>query len=381
MTPDEKLTQLSTANSGATRTKWALEQKKKGKKVIGVIDQHIPEELIHAAGMLPYRITGTWKDAVPLAQIHLHPMSDKHCQHVLESVMEGELDFLDGIVITGLDDTHRCLYDIIAYLEKYPLCHVIYLPNKATSSSHTWLAREFGKFRTALENLAGAKITNESIENSVQVYNKMRSLLTRLYDLRRKEWPSITGAECLGITLAARIMPKEEFNQKLEELLPSLENRKAPLKKVKPRLMIHSDFLDDPAYISLIEDIGAVVAMDNLDTGSRYFWGECQTTKGFFAEDALAHYYLPRPGDSHVMDYWDDELNEMREWVRYFDIDGVVSLPLFSYFPTEVKIPWYNSQFTEAGIPHMTFRREYQLANAGQLRTRIQAFIEVLAKR
>jgi len=81
------------------------------------------------------------------------------------------------------------------------------------------------------------------------------------------------------------------------------------------------------------------------------------------------------------MDYWDDELNEMREWVRYFDIDGIVSLPLFSYFPTEVKMPWYAEQFAKLGIPHMTFRREYQLASAGQLRTRIQAFIEVLQKR
>ncbi len=209
----------------------------------------------------------------------------------------------------------------------------------------------------------------------------MRSLLLRLYELRKREKPAITGAEALGITTAAQVMPVNLFNQEMENLLPYLEQRFAPLVNKRPRsarLMVSSDGLDNPAFIRIIEEAGAVVVMDDMDTGSRWFWQEVDVAEA--EQDplkALAHRYLTRPACPRMAN-WDEQIEQAIAWAQEYKVDGVVDLTQLSDHPRQFRVPVFREALQEAKIPVMSIVRDYPVTGEGQLRTRIEAFVEML---
>jgi benzoyl-CoA reductase subunit C len=372
---EEKLKTLIEGNSEANRTKWAMEWKKKGGKVIGVMSSYVPEEVITAAGMLPWRITGTWQENISHARLYRPDSSCAYCNHVLESFMSGELDFLDGIIVADIDQDLLRLWDVLVYLKKKPFCHFVHVPFMDSKLNYQFFVDEIKKLIRNLEEFGGVNITEDSLRSSIGTYNKMRKLLGNIYELRKRETPPLSGAELLGITTAAQIMPKEQFNLEIEALLPFIEKRKASLKQVHPRLLLSSDMLDNPAYLSLIEEY-CVVAMDDMDTGSRYFMQMVDTA----CEDsigAIADRYLSRHG-SPRMAHWDKQADQLIKWVNDYSIEGMLSLSLTWCYPQQFRVPYMSRKLKEAGIPNVSFDREYHAANMGQLRTRIGAFVEMI---
>ncbi len=373
---EDRLKRLIEGNSEANRTKWAKEWKKQGKKVIGVMSSYVPEEVISAAGMLPWRITGTWQENVSRATVYRPEYTSPYSNHVLESLLSGELGFLDGIVIADQDQDLLRLYDLLVYLKLLPFCFAIHIPVVDRELSYRFFTGEIGRLMSSLEDIGGVKIGKESLRSSINTYNQMRSLLSRMYELRKREIPPLSGAEVLGITTAAQVMPKEQFNHELGKLLPELEEkRKTNLKQVHPRLLISSEHLDNPAYLDLVEE-GCLVAMDDMDTGIRYFVQAVDTS----LEDpayALAKRYISRHGTARMFN-WDGQAEQVIKWVKGFEIDGVLSLPHRWDYPQRFRMPILSQKLEKAGIPNISLEREYHLANVGQLRTRIGAFLEML---
>ena len=117
---EQKLQKLIKGNSEQTRMKHALLAKHQGQKVIGILGSHVPEEVIYAAGMFPWRVTGSWRSDVHLAKAYRHSYTCSYCTHILDYLLSGELDFLDGIVTTNLDHDMVRLYDVWAHIGKTP---------------------------------------------------------------------------------------------------------------------------------------------------------------------------------------------------------------------------------------------------------------------
>ena len=372
---ENRLKVLIEGNSEANRTRWAMEWKKQGKKVIGVMSSYIPEEVISAAGMLPWRITGTWQENVSRVRVYRPESSCAYCNHALESFLRGELDFLDGIIVADIDQDLLRLWDVLVYLKAKPFCHFVHVPFVDSNLSQQFFTGEIRELVKNLEDFGGVKITEDSLRSSIDTYNNMRDLLGKVYELRKRETPPLSGAEILGITTSAQVMPREQFNHELEALLPYLEKRKANLKQVRPRLLVSSDMLDNPAYLSLVEEY-CLVAMDDMDTGSRYFMQNVDTT----LEDpiyALAKRYLSHHGGPR-MAHWDKQIDQLTKWVNDYSIDGVLSLPLAWCYPQQFRMPYLSRKLSEEHVPNISLDREYHLANVGQLRTRIGAFIEMI---
>jgi benzoyl-CoA reductase/2-hydroxyglutaryl-CoA dehydratase subunit BcrC/BadD/HgdB len=170
-------------------------------------------------------------------------------------------------------------------------------------------------------------------------------------------------------------MPKSDFIRDLESLLPYMEERKTSLNQYQPRILLSSDMLDNPAYIELVEE-NCLVAMDDMDTGSRYFNQNVDNT----LEDpayAIAKRYLNRHGAAH-MARWELQVEQLIKWVEEFNIDGVLSLPHTWCYPQKFRMAFLSKELEKAGIPNVSLDREYHLSNVGQLRTRIEAFLEML---
>jgi benzoyl-CoA reductase/2-hydroxyglutaryl-CoA dehydratase subunit BcrC/BadD/HgdB len=78
---------------------------------------------------------------------------------------------------------------------------------------------------------------------------------------------------------------------------------------------------------------------------------------------------------------WQKQAEHLVQKVKEFNIDGVLDLPDIYDYPREFRRTYMENKLKEAGIPWISFNREYHLANAGQLKTRIEAFLEMLEER
>ncbi len=373
---EARLKQLLERGSDQNKSRVALDLKKKGMRVIGVFNDYVPEELFLAAGILPWRITGSHKANITKAAVLRPPNVNQVVTHIIQSAMDGELDFLDGVVLTHLDDDQRRLWDSWLHMGKTPdFAHYLYVPRKTApifiKAFRSGLARLVAK----LEMWVGDIISEESLRQAIEVYNKWRAYLMSLYELRKRDLPPLSGSEFLALITASFTMPKDEFTQELECLLDYIKERKAAVSKVRPRLLISSEDLDLPEYLKLIEDQGCLVAMDDLNTGSRYIWQEVDNTEEPLY--ALAQRYLTRPACPRMYD-WDNYIEQLIRWVKGFNIDGVLNLPLMWSMWRDDITPYLEERLREAGIPVMTFYCQYHFADIGQLQTRIGGFLESL---
>ena len=200
----------------------------------------------------------------------------------------------------------------------------------------------------------------------------------KLSELRKRDVPPLSGSEFLGLIVSSFVVPKGNFSSDLEKIMDGLEARQASLFRTKPRILVSSEDLDNPAYLELVENCGCLVAMDDLNTGSKYFLKMVETNGEPLM--ALAERYLTKPGEPRMFG-WENYVNQVVEWVKEFKIDGVLNFPAIYAYWREAFSPYLHKRLNEAGIPVMTILREYNVANAGQLKTRVQAFLEMLESR
>lgn len=375
---EAKLTELLQANAPEQRTKWALEAAAQGQKVIGLLCTFVPEELVLAAGMFPWRVSGTWQTNVYRSLAWRDLDMCKYATHVLESMLEGRFDFLEGVIASDWDDDRRRLYDVWKLAGKQSLVDIITIPKKANELSVRYFTQELKRLASRLEQAGGTKITGGRIREAMETRNRTRRLIGRLYEMRKRPRPPLSGAEFLRLTTAAMVMEAGEFNQRLEELQAFLETRECPAVADRPRVMISSDQLDNPAYVEVVENEGCLVAMDDLDTGSRYY-REMVDTEVDDPFEALARRYARRPQDPPALE-WEAQVRQTVAWIKEYDIDGVIELADDFSPPRRWRWPFFRRALEAASIPVVRIPREYGLAGVGPLQTRVRAFLEMIGQ-
>ena len=194
-------------------TEEILELKKQGKKVFGWLCTYVPEEIIHAAGILPVRITGYAQETeLDDANAYLYINNCSFSRSCLQLGLTGEYDYLDGMVAGSTCDGARRLFDLWQYYIKVPFHHILTVPRKYTERAHALYYEQVVKFKEHLQQYLHSKITDESLLGSISIYNESRELLKKLYELRKLDKPPITGAETLEVLNASQRMQKEQFN-------------------------------------------------------------------------------------------------------------------------------------------------------------------------
>ena len=379
MIMENMLQVLVQGNDPENRAKWASEWKKEGKKVFGILDIYVPEEIVAAAGMLPFRLTGTWSEAVPRAQVHRPSMTCKFCTHVLESFMSGGLHYIDGMATTQLDDDFRRLWDVLNFIKKPDFSYIMYLPHTVSDTTYGMWKKSVHDFKRSMEDYTGKAINPDELNRQIKIFNKMRRLLREIYELRKKDVPALTGAEMLGITTSARIMPREKFTEMLETIMPYLRERRIKDANNKPRIFMGGEWLDHPGYVKLVEDSGSIVVMDEFDTGSQYFWNDVDELSDD-PIDGLARRYIARPGLSR-MAQWEMQGQRNLAWIKEFNASSVVELRSLYSLPLDYRYLYMKRIYNDAGIPYLSLNREYHLSQEGMLRTRIEAFFEMIDKK
>lgn len=349
--------------------------KSQGKKIVGWLCTYVPEELIHAAGLFPVRVMGEGRGETEEAQAYLYANTCFFARSCLEVALRKDYEFLDLLAAGNTCDPIRRLYDVWRHYLFTPT-HMISIPHKLSDQGIDFFRAQLQELRKVLEEMSGQPISRDALRDSIALYNRSRRLLREIYELRRADPPPLSGAEALEMVRAGWTMPREQYLERLKTLREELQDR-PPLPPGRARLLISGSLLDQPEFIGAIEALGSWVVTDELCTGTRYFWTDVD--EGLDPMEGLARRYLERPPCARMRPYT-RRLDHIRQLAREYRVDGVIYETIkFCELYGHDK-PMIGEDLEAEGIPVLELDLEYGGGGAGgQVRTRVEAFLEMLA--
>ncbi|MDO8473508.1 MAG: 2-hydroxyacyl-CoA dehydratase family protein [Dehalococcoidia bacterium] len=353
----------------------AREAKAAGKKVLGYRCLFVPEEMIDAAGVVPYPIFGT-AEAVTLADSYFQPNICEFIRNIFDLALKGKLDFLDGLALCNTCDAVRKLYDHWNAYIKTPFCYMINNPQRQfTEAGFHFQMEELEQFRQALAGLTGAPVTDDALGKSIRLHNETRTLLREVYEFRKPDPPMLSGEEALDVVMATMVLPKIKANALLRQLAGELMQRRQPPVNLGPRIMITGSIIDQPGLIRMVEESGGVVVSDDLCTATRYFWYKVSEDGDPMA--ALARHTTEKPVCA-CMHPAEARVEYMMDLVREYNVQGIIYFNLMYCDPFLYEGVLFKKKFEDRGIPTIALETEHIPSGMGQLKTRVQAFLEML---
>ncbi len=350
-------------------------KEKTGGKVVGYFCSYTIEEVIHAAGALPFRIFGT-RENITLAESHLQSYCCSLVRGGLEDVLAGNLAFLDGAVFPHTCDSIQRLSDIWRLNAGLPFHIDIILPVKLNSpSARDYMIDVIGTFRSELERALDSSIDDEKLAASIRLSNGIRASLGELYRLRSENPAVLSGSDLWAVMKSAMVMDRKELATMLEELIGGMK-RNAPEKRDYKRIILAGGVCNHPNIYPILENAGAAVVWDELCTGTRYFEGPVTETGNPI--EALAARYIERVNCPAKHQGFDDRGRNLVEMVKRHDAHGVIFLLLKFCDPHSFDYPYMKEYLDAESIPSMLLELEEQIPPEGQLRTRFESFIEML---
>jgi benzoyl-CoA reductase subunit C len=341
------------------QSEFATEWRSRGGKVIGHFCNYVPEEILHAAGVLSIRILGS-QDHITDADSHIQSYVCKLIRSSLDLGLKGELDYLDGVVIPYTCDGMRLLFDLWKKSVKNSFLHLFDIPLLIKGEiGRSRFHRAIIQFKESLEEYLGRRISEEALFNSILVYNENRSLLKEIYNLRRIENGVHSGELKRIIGNAHRV----------------IADRKNLPGPSKARLHISGSLITDPRFYEMIEECGGVVISDDLCTGTRYYWDNVEENEDPLK--AISNRYidkLPCPCKCPGEERHEFILNSVHQG----DIQGVIFILERYCDPHLYDYPFLRKKLEGMNIPVLQVDSELGLSGQEQLRTRIQTFIDII---
>jgi len=243
--------------STALNNKHVVQWKQRGKKVVGYTCSYVPDEIFHAAGILPFRIRGFGATDTTIGDTYFGPFICSLPKCMLQLAGEGKFNFLDGAIITSgcdsmrrLDECWRKAGNDIANAIP-PFFFHFGVPHKYADYTITWFTEEIRRLIKAVEEHFKVEITDADLNESIHIYNESRTLLDRFEELRTRAAPPFSGEEALAVILAGTTMPREEYNTLLKKFIAEAE--KAPGLNDRVRLMLVGSANDDIGLVRVME--------------------------------------------------------------------------------------------------------------------------------
>ncbi|DAC51779.1 MAG TPA: hypothetical protein HA340_01355 [Candidatus Thalassarchaeaceae archaeon] len=345
----------------------------RGGKVLGHFQVYFPEELAHAAGMLPLKMCGA----------PVEPrLSDSRFGSYLCSIMKTNLEQalsgraeLDMFVTHPICDAARNLGAIWGRNFDYP-CQILYLPQNPNSSySKQYLTEEYQRISKIIEDVSGNKITEQAIANSIKVFNENRRLLRQLYAIKKETPWKISADEAYTLVRLAGMMPREEHNEMMTQVLSQIENIERR-KQDRIRVVFEGGFCEQPP-LDLIRTIGqsCYIVDDDFLIGLRWFLDDVEV--GENGMEALAESYLNNSSYSPVQ-HDNNKPKEKMLLERYnsADADAVIITAAKMCEPGLEEQVTYIQALEEEEIPFFISEFEENMTTFSHLEIQLETFVE-----
>ena len=362
-------------------TEWLAD----GKKVLGYYCTYIPDELLYAANLLPYRIRATGNTETNLADVYMVRFTCSFVRATFDMALRGIYDFLDGILICNSCDHSRRMFELfdlkVFRRENFPkpASQFYYsIPHVITDEGFEWFYTEIQELKTELEEKYILEtITNKDLFETINIYNKNRELLREIHEMRVIDAPKITGSEALQISMSNNSIPKEAANRELERIINTLKESEGVKSNAK-RIMLVGSEVDSTDFTGLIEDSGALIVSDFLCFGTRNFLDDVHLG---FNRDPLrsiverVYYRMSCP---RMMDDHERRLDFVKNEIKRAKVDGVILQRINNCDLHGCDNMLYVHELKDLEIPVLNLDREFYQADTTRLQTRIEAFLEMI---
>lgn len=346
-----------------------------GGKVVGHFQVYFPEEIVHAAGMLPFKVRGA-----PLEAMQATSRFGSYLCSILKTSLELALSDrvqLDMFVTHPICDAARNLGAIWGRNFSYP-CQILYLPQNANSSfSAQYLFNEYSRLRHEIEEIVGRPITDDDLRNSLAVFNENRALLRELYDIKRESPWLLPADEAYALMAVGGVIPREEHNELLRTVLPMVRARDLK-QQDKIRIVFEGGFCEQPP-LDLIRMMSrsCYVVDDDLMIGLRWILDEVSSSGDPLYN--LAEAYLENSSYSPVQ-------HDLRKPKEKMLLERIESSGAGAAIVTAAKMcePGLEEQVTyihtldEKGIPYFISEFEENMTSFDHLEIQLETFVENL---
>ena len=350
------------------------EWKAAGGKVLGHFQVYFPEELAHAAGMLPVKVRGAPVE-MRQADSHFGSYLCSILRSSLEVALDGRLP-LDMFVTHPICDAARNLAGVWARNFRYP-AQILYLPQNANSGwAPRYLHAEYARLLRDIAGVAGRAVTPQDLRRSIAVFDENRRLLRALWALKRDEPWKLAVDEAYALLAVGALIPREVHNALLGDALPRLRVRPGR-RQDKIRVVLEGGFCEQPP-LDLLTAIAqsCYVVDDDLLIGLRYL------TRDVGADSpnplaALADAYLERSTYSPVQhDARKPKEHMLLQRLRQANASAAIIAAAKMCEPGLDEQVAYGKALDEAHIPYFITEFEEKMSGFDQLQLQLETFVE-----
>ena len=347
--------------------------KERGGKVLGHFQVYFPEELAHAAGVLPVKVRGAPVE-MRQADSHFGSYLCSILRSSLEVALDGRLP-LDLFVTHPICDAARNLAGVWARTLPYP-ARILYLPQNPNSTfAAQYLRDEYARTLAEIEGIAGRTVTEDGLRRSIGVFNQNRRLLRALYAVKRETPWLVAVDEAYVLMAIGGLLPREEHNTLLAAAIPKLCARPAR-KQDKIRIVFEGGFCEQPPL-----DVLGVIAQscyvvdDDLLIGLRYLTTDVDAAGDPLA--ALAHAYLEQSGYSPVQHDTRKPKEEMLlHRIRGARAQAAILAAAKMCEPGLDEQVAYAKALDDAKIPYFITEFEEKMTGFDQVQIQLETFVE-----
>jgi len=363
----------------------AKELKSQGKKIMGYFCAYVPLEMITAAGLIPHRITGNVSEPISEADAYIETIMCPFIRNCFDQAIKGYYSFLEGFIVPHSCDNVVKVYDIWKYNIKPEYSFFLNVPHTTSQPSMELFKAELNTFKKSLEGYIGNEISAQKIKDATILYNKQRGLIRDLYELRKQDPPPISGTEVMKTMISITKIPVEDGNQLLEEVIIEIKGRKSSPCKKLPRVLLQGPEIDDIPFIEIIENSGANVVIDDICMGTKSYWFNVEDTSNPL--DGIAHAYL---NDINCLrtyrQRWgsreedlENRFGHLLKFAQDYQVKGALLFTIRYCDNYEFDIIDIKDYLENAGIPSFVIEVDYSLNSIQWMKTRIQAFLEMIS--
>ena len=346
-----------------------------GGKVIGHFQVYFPEEIVHAAGALPFKVRGAPLEAVH-ADSHFGSYLCSILKTSLEVALSGRVEF-DMFVTHPICDAARNLAGVWGRNFGFP-CQILYLPQNANSGhAPTYLRDEYARLMRCIETITGREVTDDDLRRSLGVFNENRALNRELYEIKRDTPWLISADDAYALVSVGGMIPREEHNELLGTVLPLIKNRSAK-RQDKIRVVFEGGFCEQPP-LDLIRAIGrsCYLVDDDLLIGLRWIVDDVSLEGDPLFN--LAEAYLEKSSYSPVQhDLRKPKEKMLLERIRRSGAEAAIVTAAKMCEPGLEEQVAYTRALDEQSIPFFVSEFEENMTSFDHMEIQLETFVENL---
>ena len=356
-----------------------------GKRCVAYVCENVPEPLLNLAGTFSIRLRAPRTGSMEMGTYYLTSFLCEYSRALLERAIEGGFKFADCIISPdGCTMMNRCVenMELLKTMDKEKFFYeYMEIPMKCDDNGlNLYTLQCKNHILNPLAESFGIDVSDAAIRESVRRHNRVCELIRAIGDFRKEENPRITGYEFHIITLATYAAPQDMLIEKLEETLEELRTRGPEAKNpFRARVVLVGSEIDDVDFVKLVEETGAYVCADRFCYGSLPGRVPIELNDSEDALTQVCRHYMEHSQCPRYMNT--AKMLGRREYVnalaREYKADGII------YEQIKFCDPWAYERMVgshvlnhDFGYPVLSVDRPYSIAGSGQMRTRVQAFVE-----